>query len=135
MAADTDPKLFVVDSSVILSSILPDEIVPKELNLIIKKFTKNQVLFFAPTILAFEVGNALKSSVKQNRLDQSKALGIYEFFLSIPVRYITTNHQKTLDLSLKHNISFYDASYLSLAQEKKAKLLTLDQKLLACLPK
>lgn len=135
MAAATKLELFVVDSSIILSSILPDEILPIEINSIVRKFTHNLVKFIAPPIMVYEVGNALRSSVKQNRLDINKASGIYTSFLSLPISFINNSPHSIFQASIKHNLTFYDASYLVLAEEKNAKLLTLDKKLLTCLQK
>lgn len=130
MAADK-PAQYIVDSSAILSYILPDEVLPISIKSTIKKFTNDKVELLAPTVLRYEVGNALKSSVRQKRLDQIKASKIYSNFLILPIQYLSPNHHDTLDLSLRYDLSFYDASYLSLALEKNLSLLTLDKKLQA----
>ena len=132
MAADK-PAQYIVDSSAILSYILPDEILPNSIKSAIKKFTNDKVKLIAPAVLRYEVGNALKSSVRQKRLDPTKANKIYTNFLSFPIQYLSPNYQDTLDISLRYDLSFYDASYLSLALEKNLPLLTLDKKLLSCL--
>jgi predicted nucleic acid-binding protein len=134
MAADK-PAQYIVDSSSILSYILPDETLPNSIRSIIKKFTHDKVELLAPTVLLYEVGNALKSSVRQNRLDPIKTSKIYSNFLGFPIQYLSPNYHDTLDISLRYDLSFYDASYLSLALEKNLPLLTLDKKLLACLSK
>ncbi len=129
------PALYVVDSSVYISYLLPDESFPDSLKQIFRKFTLHKADFVAPTILKYEIGNALRSSVRQKRIKETEAIEIYETFIKFPIHYSTPNYQDILRLSLERNLSFYDASYLCLAQEKKAKLLTLDKKLLTCLPK
>jgi len=128
MAVDK-PTQYVVDSSIIISYLLPDEILSASLKSIIRKFIRHQADFIAPTILRYEVGNVLKSATKQKRLNSEDALDIYHTFHDLQIRYLSPDYLDTLKVSLKHNLSFYDASYLCLAQEKNVKLLTLDKKL------
>ena len=45
------------------------------------------------------------------------------------IEYQTIDFKINIKLSLKHNLSFYDAAYLYLAKINKCKLLTLDKKL------
>ena len=68
MVADKQLE-FIVDSSVFIAYLLPDETLPHSITSVINKFIKNQADFIAPTILKYEIGNALKSSVKQKRVE------------------------------------------------------------------
>lgn len=131
MAVDTSHRV-VIDSSAILSYILPDEPTPKNVLSIFRKYAKDKVILFAPTLLSYETGNAVKSAVKQKRLNELTATGIIEDFKQMEIVYFDPDIIRTMSLSLKHNLSFYDASYLCLAQEQNAKLLTLDKELQKC---
>jgi predicted nucleic acid-binding protein len=128
MAANTNPKV-VIDASVMLSYILPDEATPKYIVSIFHKYATGKVTLLAPTLLNYEIGNAIKSAVKQKRISQLTATGIIEVFSQLKIAYLDPDIVGTISLSLKHNLSFYDAAYLYLAQEQKAKLVTLDKKL------
>lgn len=128
MAVNTNNRI-VIDASSILSFIFPDEPTSKEVLLAIRKATKNKANLLAPTLLSYEVGNAIKSAVKQKRINEITATGIIEVFNQIKITYFDPNIVGTISLSLEHNLSFFDAAYLCLAQEQKAKLLTLDTKL------
>jgi predicted nucleic acid-binding protein len=134
MVAD-NPKFYIVDSSVYLSYLLPDEKLPSSLKSIINKFINNKVDFAAPAIIKYEIGNSMKSAVKQKRVSDSEAIMIYNTFLEFPIHFFSPNYQETLKIATNLNLSFYDASYLALAIEKNTKLLTLDKKLLTCLSK
>lgn len=134
MAANINNRV-VLDASSMLSFIFPDEDTPKEVLLTIRKATKNQVVLLAPTLLSYKVGNAIKSAIKQKRISELAATDIIEIFNQIKIAYLDPGISNTMALSIKHNLSFYDASYLALAIEKKAKLLTMDKKLQACLSK
>ncbi|NCP46874.1 hypothetical protein AUJ42_02520 [Candidatus Collierbacteria bacterium CG1_02_44_10] len=81
MAADK-PAQYIVDSSSILSYILPDE----------------------------TLTNSIRSIIKTGK--------IYSNFLGFPIQYLSPNYHDTLDISLRYDLSFYDASYLSLALKK-----------------
>jgi len=54
---------------------------------------------------------------------------LYSAFVLMKIEYLDIDFKKTLNLSIKHDISFYDATYLYLAKTYKSKLLTLDKKL------
>jgi len=128
MVENTNSRV-VIDASTILSFIFPDEPTPKNVLLTIRKATKGKAILLAPTLLSYEVGNAIKSAVKQKRITELTATSLIEVFQQIKIIYFDPNIIGTISLSLKHNLSFYDASYLCLAEEQNAKLLTLDKKL------
>ncbi len=128
MAVNTDRRV-VIDASAVLSYILPDEPTPSNILSIFRKYAKDEVSLLAPTLLSYEVGNAIKSVVKQKRLNELTATEIINGFKQLDIHYFGPNISATIALSLEHNLSFYDAAYLILAQEQKARLLTLDKKL------
>lgn len=133
MAANINNRV-VIDASSILSFIFPDEPTPKEVLAIFRKSAKGLVVLLAPNLLYYEIGNAIRSTVKQKRINELTATSIIEIYNQLKIIYFEPNNSDTMYLSLKHNLSFYDASYLSLCKEKQAKLLTLDKKLKACKP-
>jgi len=133
MAANISSRI-VVDASAVLSFIFPDESTPKGVLTAFRKASKNLIVLTAPTLLCYEIGNAIRSAVKQKRINKLTATSIIEIFYQLKIVYLDPNINDIIFLSLKYNLSFYDASYLSLAKEKNAKLLTLDKKLLACKP-
>lgn len=122
--------VFAIDASAILSYIFPDEPTPKNVMSCMGELAKSRISLVAPTLLKFEIGNALKSAVKRKRVDEVDAKNIFAIFNDLKIHFITPELSETLRLSLKHDLSFYDASYLCVSQEKKAKLITLDKKLL-----
>lgn len=130
MEGNIDLELvFVVDSSFLLSILLPDEKVLKPFQKYIKNFRKNRTVFKSCELLKYEIGNSLKSAVIQKRIDTKKAKELYLVFEQMTIDYQNIDHGEVLKLSMKHNLSFYDASYLYLTRIHKCKLLTLDKKL------
>ncbi len=122
-------SVYVVDASFILSSILPDEKVLKPFQKILKLFEKNKVYFKAPEVLMYEIGNSLKSAVKQKRIASNPATKLFSKIVTATIDYQKVDFKAVLDLSITHDLSFYDSSYLYLAKVNKCKLLTLDKKL------
>ncbi len=81
-----------------------------------------------------EVCNAIwKASYLRKYLSFKEALKAYEVLELLIGKNILLHSErdyldKALELALSHGITVYDAIYIALAIEKKAKLLTLDEK-------
>lgn len=126
----TNHKTFVVDSSVFVAYLLPDEQLPPQLKQVFQSFSTNkEVILIAPPLLKYEFGNTLKSSVLRNRLNLKSAHAIFSQFLLLNIVYKTPNLKETLNLAIKRNLSVYDASYLQLALSHPCPLLSLDTRL------
>lgn len=125
----------VVDASIILSRIMPDEIVSTMFEDEYMDHIKKNIVFIAPKLLSFEILSALKSACKSKRLDIDLALDLYNNFDELDIRYLEIDLSKVISLALKYNLSTYDAVYLRLAIENKCRLLTLDKQLKAIFDK
>jgi len=112
-------KRIVVDTSYVLSWLLPDEKSPKS--------TKEQLV--APELLVYEVINALKTSVRRKRITDDIAKQLLHEFESWNVQYFKIDNESVLNLAITEELSGYDASYVYLAKKIKCKLLTWDKKL------
>jgi predicted nucleic acid-binding protein len=109
----------VVDASYILSFLFPDE------NFIDEIPGK----MFAPQLLDYEIANALRSAVIRKRISQELAIKLLEEYQTFPITKKTVDFSKVLELSIKSQISTYDASYLVLAKDLDLELLTFDTQL------
>jgi len=58
----------------------------------------------SPEILPYEVGNALTAMVKRKQLTSKEALATLYTVNTIPVRLISVDIEKTLELALKYKI-------------------------------
>lgn len=114
----------VVDASYVLSFLFPDENSVEEV----------PGRMFAPQLLDYEIVSALRSAVLRRRISQHLALKLFEEYSTFPIIKKTINFSKVLELSGKLKISTYDASYLVLANDLEAKLLTLDKQLRKSIP-
>ena len=119
---------YVIDSSFMLAHLLPDEKV-SQVDKVFMKYAQGKVFFFAPSILPFEVINGLRSAVISKRIDKKSANNLINDFLNVKIDLQKINFKNALAISFKNNCSIYDASYITLSQDKNLPLLTLDEKL------
>lgn len=126
---DINTKKFIVDNSFIVAPLFPDEVLSKDNQKIYNQFLFQKIKFYAPTLLKYEFGNTLRSNIKRGRTSQQEATQFLDIFLQYTINYKKPNFKSTLNLSITHNLSFYDASYLALSVELNAPLLTLDKNL------
>lgn len=123
------PRAAVIDASVILTRIFPDEKYTPQLAVYFKRFTQGRLKLIAPGLLKYEVANALRSGVVQRRMIPEIAGKLLEEFLKLPINYLDIDFTKVLATALKYKISVYDAAYVCLAKTKRLPLLSLDRKL------
>ena len=131
MATSTKRKRYIIDSSVIISYLMFDEKTNPEHLEIINLHTRHNNILFAPNLLLFEVGNSLRSGVLSKRITKKQAIMLFSKLSDLDISLSLPPHSSTLTLAIENNLSFYDASYLALAKQLKAPLLTLDKKLLS----
>ncbi len=82
---------------------------------------------FSPEILPYELGNALSAMVKRKQLDADEALAALQVARAIPVKLVSADIQKSLELASSFNIYAYDAYFLQSALSLGYPLLTLDK--------
>ena len=122
-------NLFVVDSSFILSLLLPDEKILPLAKKNLKLLTEPENKFFSPHLLEYEVGNGIRSALLRKRITIDSSERLIKNFNLLPIKKLGISIDKVLSISVKKGLSFYDAAYVFLAISQNAKLLTLDKKL------
>jgi predicted nucleic acid-binding protein len=87
-------------------------------------------LLLAPGLIHFELGNLCWKKMRRSP-EQADALqrNWLNWNVSPPVTLIDTDLAGTIHLAHGHNLTFYDASYLWLAHDRSADLISLDAKL------
>lgn len=128
---DEDIKVdrVVVDTSVVLSLIMPDEEPPEEIRTTFQRYLKGEVAFFAPPLLRLEVCNALRSAFLSKRVTKATVKELLKKFTGVPIEFVEVSLEDTLENSLEKGISAYDATFYTLAKSKNCKLLSLDKHL------
>ena len=83
----------------------------------------------APEILPYEIGNALSAMIKRKQITHDEALSAFEIASKIPVRLVSIDILKALELALEFNIYAYDAYFLQCAKSLSYPLFTLDKRM------
>ena len=110
----------VVDASVILAVLL-NETTKKA---IIKNTQGAEIV--SPSSLPWEVGNALSSNVRKNRISPEQAIQAAREYQKIDVRLIDIDLEQAIQISNRYRIYAYDAYVLECAARLRSPLLCLD---------
>lgn len=123
----------VLDASVILKWVLDAETEPGHAaaNRLLERWQQGELNLLVPPLWLYEVGNIL---CLKRPADASIALAaLWDLGLS-EVPFTRGLIQRTVTLAQSHGLTFYDASYLAVAEEKQVILVTADGKLYRRLP-
>lgn len=115
----------VIDSSVIIKWLNQD----KEENIdsanrLLDDALEGKVELLAPELAKYEVGNTLLFS---KRLSSKQGFEVLKQFYTLPINFITEPEElakQTYDLAFNLGITYYDASFISLAKQYGATLVT-----------
>jgi len=123
----------VPDASVILKWVLDAEDEPGHAaaSHLLERWQRRELSLAVPPLWLYEVGNVLCLKRPADAAEALAALcdlGLGEVASSREVI------QRTVALALKHGITFYDASYLAVAEDRKGVLVTADSKFYRRLP-
>jgi predicted nucleic acid-binding protein len=121
----------VIDASVVLAWLAPDEVVIGEVNRMLELSAQGKFGFTAPELLKYEVWNSLKTLVDRKRLAVEKLPEAIEKFETLRIKFVIhQDGEEVVKTAIKENLSGYDAAYVVLARKTKTKLLSLDKKLI-----
>ncbi|MEI7635848.1 MAG: type II toxin-antitoxin system VapC family toxin [Syntrophus sp. (in: bacteria)] len=121
----------VLDASVILKWYLPDELYGKNALDLLEKFTIGTLDVAAPTLLEYELVNALMFAGKRGRLGAGAVMTALEGFkcLGIPLLGPAGHYDRIIYYCHTYARSAYDGSYLALAERESRELVTADERL------
>ncbi len=125
----------VIDASIIVKWYVIEEFRQQAMNLR-DDYIKKKVSLLAPTVLIFEVINAIRYSkrdISKSTLENiGKSLMHYGIQLFMFDEELLT---ETIKLALDKDVTIYDAVYVSLAKIKKTDFYTADDRLIRKLGK
>ena len=88
---------------------------------------------FVPHLLWYEIANIFNKLIRDNRCSYNEVQRLIPLLTALRLETDSVTganySQKLLLLCKKYKLSAYDASYLELAERKKATLCTLDKRL------
>lgn len=116
---------FIVDSSVIVKWLnTTDENNVDEANRLLEDALDKKVILLAPELAKYEVGNVL---LKKKQLSPAEANISFGTVSALPIMYIADSEElakETFSLAHTNTLTYYDASFLSLAKAYNATLIT-----------
>ncbi|MCF2139244.1 MAG: type II toxin-antitoxin system VapC family toxin [Candidatus Lokiarchaeota archaeon] len=127
-------KNIIVDASVIVKWFI-DENNSDKAEKIKEQFVNEEINIIIPSLLYYEVLNALKYSklfnVRELNLvgESLENYGFDVFAIKDEIR------EKMVEISLNFDVSIYDASYIALADKFNTQMVTADEKFSKKLPK
>ena len=121
----------VINASVVLKWYLSDEKHGYTALQILDKYVSYEIEILAPSLLEYEVLNGLFIARKRGRIQEEMVVTAVEGFLSLEIQQkdISFFYPEVLHFSESYNLSIYDASYLAVANEEGALLVTADKNL------
>jgi predicted nucleic acid-binding protein len=119
----------IVDASVVLRGFFPDEEGHAKAQALIRAYAQGEIELHAPTLLPYEVTNAVLQAIRRDRIGPEKRQEILAAFEGLSIPTMDASWQRTLELARTHDRSAYDAAYLALAEETGGKLVTGDRRL------
>lgn len=124
---------FVVDASVVTKWFLVEQDSHDAIRLR-DDFATARIVLTVPTLLFYEVMNALRFSgeFKEAELGiAAKSLSKYQFNIWRPRGKLL---ESSSQLSLREDLTVYDACYVALAQRLRSRVITEDQEMIAKFP-
>ena len=118
----------IIDASVILSAFFPDED-QAQAQALIREHAIGRVALVAPTLLLYEVTNAVVQARRRERISDEQARSILSSFEGLGIALRPVAWQQILPLALRFDRSAYDAAYLSLSEITEQPLITGDRRL------
>jgi len=119
-----------VDASVILRYVLQPE--NASIQKLWQKWMEEEVNLAAPSLLFYEVTNALYQQQRNNILSAETIWETLELSLQLPIALVNevNLHVKAREIAMRYNLpATYDAHYLALAEWMEVDLWTADMRL------
>ena len=119
---------FVLDNSVVCGWMLSDQ-ADTYTDAVAQRLIDDVAV--APSLLRLEFVNVLRTACKRERIAIDAASEIIEHINALPIEYDSVSGEpaQIMQLSLRFNLSSYDAAYLDLALRRQLPVATRDSDL------
>jgi len=122
-------KEVIVDASVVVKWFVEEEY-SREARLVRDAYANGLIDIAAPSLLPYEVLNALKYSGAFGEEELKEVAKTLEDFQLTLYNLEGKLAEKSVELAMRKGITIYDASYVALAQILNTELYTADEKLI-----
>jgi predicted nucleic acid-binding protein len=127
----------VVDACVAAKWLLPaaSEALLDQANRLIERHVRRELLLLAPDLIESEIGNILWKAVRRNRVRPADATNSLRRFTELGIQTIPTSGllDRSLQIAIDSDRSFYDSLYVALALATETELITADERLVNAL--
>lgn len=123
----------VIDSSILLASVLLDESLTTEAQRLLAEWSKLRIQLTAPRLFRSEIVAVIRKAVFQKRISDTYAQQLLDETLSFPIDYYHDNAlmKRAYGIATDFNLPrTYDAQYLALAERLTCEFWTTDKTLL-----
>jgi predicted nucleic acid-binding protein len=118
----------IVDASVILRAFFPDE-AQAQAQSILREHVAGEVHLKAPSLLVYEVTNAVWQAERRGRISSSQTEDILRAAHGLGIEQLPLEWGEMLPLARRFGRSAYDAAYLALADRLEEQLVTGDERM------
>jgi predicted nucleic acid-binding protein len=118
----------IIDASIVLSALFPDEH-QVEAQEVLRDHVSGRVRLSAPSLLEYEVTNAVVQAIRRERIKIAEGQAILEAFGELGIDIEQVSWQEILPLAQRFDRSAYDAAYMALAERREETLVTGDRRL------
>jgi predicted nucleic acid-binding protein len=118
----------IVDASVVLKAFFPDE-AQAQAQALMRDHVSGRIQLAAPTLLLYEVTNAVVQAVRRGRITNEEGAAIMAAFEGLNIKLEAVTWPPMLAWALRFDRSAYDAAYLALAEAHGESLVTGDLRL------
>jgi predicted nucleic acid-binding protein len=125
---------YTVDASVLVKLVVEEEYSQNAVNLI----SDPKTILHAPSIIYHEVGSVLYKMTRRGILEKRYAVQAYGNLIKLPIEVSNDDWNvlpDILEMSLRHELHFYDCLYIHAARKTGSALVSSDRKLLAAAEK
>lgn len=127
--AGNSKNVVVVDSSFVLSVLMPDE--NSEVgDAVFKKLRAASLVVASSELLPFEVLNGIKLAIIRKRITRSIGSQLAHNFLEMPIILEKVDWLSCWRLAWRNSLTIYDAAFLFVSRTNKCRLFSLDSHLL-----
>jgi len=118
----------IIDASVLLSAFFPDE-AQVNAQALIRDHTTGRTKLRAPTLLMYEICNAVWQAERRKRIQSDQADQIIQVVEDLDIELLPLSWGEMMPFARQFDRSAYDAAYLALAQRENEPLITGDERL------